>query len=125
MNFKKIIENYLGAIELVALVVVAVVLLIAVPSAKQWAFAILAFVLAVMTSIGLPVIHYFQNHKWADSVVRLFIPLVMANVADKYLTDAYPEFDGFGTFMLLYAISYFAVSGLVVLFFKLKLIKNK
>ena len=124
MNFKKIIENYLGAIELVALVAVAVVLLIAVPSAKQWAFAIFAFVLAVMTPI-VPTIHFFQNHKWADSVVRLFIPLVMANVADKYLTDAYPEFDGLGTFILLYAISSFAVSGLVVLFFKLKLIKNK
>ncbi len=125
MNIKRLIENYSGAIVLAGLVVVAVVLLVAVPSAKQWAFAMLAFVLAVLTPIELPTIRYFQNHKWADFIVLRSTPLALALVADKYLTEAYPEFDGFGTLALLYVISYYVVSGFVALFLKLKEIKNR
>lgn len=125
MNIKRFIENYFSAIVLVVLVVVAVVLLVAVPSAKQWAFAMLAFVLAVMIPVGLPTIRYFQYHKWADFIVLRSIPLALALVADKYLTEAYPEFDGLGTLALLYVISYYVVSGFVTLFLKLKEIKNR
>ena len=125
MNIKRFIDNYSMAIVLVALVAVAVVLLVAFPAAKSWAFVMLALVIAILAPVNQQAIQYFQNHEWLGSIERLFIPMLLANFADSYLTEAYPELDCFGTLALLFAIFHLIVAVIVSLWFKLREKQNK